>query len=93
MSRYDRDESPNEIRGSSVHGPAEGVKVTVTLQLAPTARELPQLFVCAKSPLAVIEATFSTTVCPFFTVIVFPALVVETTWLPNERLVGERVTD
>ena len=34
---------------------AVGLNVTVTVQLAPTARLVPQLFVCAKSPLAAIE--------------------------------------
>src|ERR1700675_1695881 len=38
---------------------AVGVKVTLTVQLALTARLVPQLLLCAKSPLAVMLATLA----------------------------------
>jgi hypothetical protein len=34
---------------------AEGIKVTLMLQLAPAFKEAPQLFLCAKSPVAVMD--------------------------------------
>ena len=41
---------------------AVGVKVTLIAQLAPAATELPQVFVCAKSPLAAMLVMFSVAV-------------------------------
>jgi len=48
-----------------------GLKVTVIEQLAPAARELPQLLVCAKSPVVLMLVIISVSV---------PVLVSETFW-------------
>jgi len=47
---------------------AVGVKVTLTVQLVLTARLVPQLLVCAKSPLAVMLETLAAAVPVFDTV-------------------------
>jgi hypothetical protein len=67
---------------------AAAVNVTLMVQLAPGLIELPQLFVCAKSPgfvpvmaMLVIETIpFGLT---FVTVTICAALVVPTVWLPE----------
>jgi len=57
-------------------GPAVvGLKVTLMVQLAPTAREAPQLFVCAKLALATIDAMFSSAAPVFVNVTGCGALV------------------
>jgi hypothetical protein len=75
---------------------AVGLNVTVKLQAAPTATLLPQAFVTLKSPafvpLIVTEEIVKAISPLFVSVTVWPALVVPTFWLPNERLEGERKT-
>ena len=72
---------------------AAGVKVTLMVQLAPAARELPHVFVWTKSPLLVpviaMLVIVIATVPVLLNVIVCAALVVPTFWLPNLRLVAE----
>jgi hypothetical protein len=46
---------------------AVGVKVTVTVQLLPAASELPQVFVCEKSPVATMLESVSAAVPPLVT--------------------------
>ena len=58
---------------------AVGVKVTLMVHLAPPARLLPQLFVCAKSPLVVMLVMLSDTVPVLVRVTGLEALVVPTT--------------
>src|SRR5438067_1446456 len=78
---------------------AEGLKVTVMVQLALTASVLGlsgQVFVWAKSPALVPVSPTLVMVRGAVPLLVsvtgWPALVVPVGWLPNERLVGERVT-
>src|SRR5437879_4381188 len=70
---------------------AVGVKVALIVQLAPTARLVPQLFVCAKSPLAAMLAMFNTAVPLLVSVDVWDRLVVPMSRLPKIRLVVDRV--
>ena len=65
-----------------------GVKVTETMQVAPTAMLVGQLLVCAKSPLATIPVILSTAEPLLVTVIVLAALVVLVVWLGKVRLDG-----
>ena len=67
---------------------AVGAKVTFTAQVAPAARLVPQLFVCAKSPLVAIEVIDADAVPVFFTVTACGALVVPTFWFAKVRLDG-----
>jgi hypothetical protein len=67
---------------------AVGVKVTLIVQLAPTARVVPQLFVCAKSPLAVMELIVAELVPLFDSVVDWAAVVEPTTVDANARLAG-----
>ena len=73
---------------------AVGVKVTVTthsaraLSVAPAP---PQLFDCAKSPEVAIPVIESGLLPVFVRMMGCPGLVVPIAWLPNERLVGQRV--
>jgi hypothetical protein len=73
---------------------AEGLKVTLTVQLAPAARVLPQVLVLEKSPaFAPNIATCHKFIVPpplFVKVTTCAALVVPTVWLANVRLVGDR---
>jgi hypothetical protein len=71
---------------------AVGVNVTLIAQFAPAARDAPHVFVCAKSPEVLIEDMLRAEAVPFFSVLTFVLLVVETAWLPKDKLVGERVT-
>src|ERR1700730_772563 len=81
-----------EIVKEPVRVPAAvGVNVTLKVQLAPAARLVPQLFVCAKSPLTAIELIDADAFPVLCTVTVCAALVVPTLWLGNVRLDG--VTD
>jgi hypothetical protein len=67
---------------------AVGVNVTLIVQLAPTASVVPQLFVCAKSPLAVMELIVAAVV-PLFDRVVDCAAVVEPTTVDvKARLAG-----
>jgi hypothetical protein len=71
---------------------AVGLKVTLMVQLAPTEREVPQLFVCAKLLLATIDAMFNTAAPVFVSVTGCGELVVVTVWIPKVRAGGNRVT-
>jgi hypothetical protein len=66
----------------------EGVKVAVTVQLAPTASDDPQLFVCEKSPEDAIEESVAVAVPVFFSIDVCVALEDPTLTLPKARLLG-----
>ena len=75
---------------------AAGVKVTLIVQLAPAATELPQLLVCAKSPgfvpVSARLVTLKAVLPEFVKVTAWAVLVVPTEWLPKARLVEERLT-
>ena len=72
-----------------------GLKVTLTVQLAPAASELPQVWVCAKSPALVpviaMEVIVNLVVPTLVRVTVFAGLVVPTATEPKFKLVGERL--
>ena len=68
--------------------PAVGVKVTLTVQLAPAARLLPQLLLCEKSPFVVMELNVTAPAVSLVAVTVFAALLVPTFCDANVRLVG-----
>jgi hypothetical protein len=57
---------------------AVGVNVTLTVQFAPAATEVPHVFVCAKSPETAIDDTLSAVPRLFVTVSVFTTLEVPT---------------
>ena len=63
-----------------------GLKVTLTEQFDPAARVLPQVFVCEKSPVAETDVMLKLAVPVFEIVMVWAALDVFTTRLPNVRL-------
>lgn len=65
------------------------MKVASILQLAPGDNELPQLFVCPKSTLAVIWLMESATEPQLVNVMDWPMLVVPNFWPPNDMLPGE----
>jgi hypothetical protein len=67
---------------------AAGEKVTLTAQLAPAAMVVPQLFVCAKSPVVEIDVTVTLLVPSFETVTARAALVVPTVCEPKSSAVG-----
>ncbi len=75
---------------------AVGVNVTLMVQFAPAATELPQLLVCAKSPLFVpvtaMLVRFSEALPVFESVTVCAALVVPTVWLVKVNEEAERLT-
>ena len=68
--------------------PAVGVKVTLTVQLAPAARLLPQLLLCEKSPLVVMELNVTAPAVSLVAVTVLAALLVPTFCDANVRVVG-----
>ena len=75
---------------------AVGLKVTLTVQLSPAPKVLPQVVVSEKSP-AFVPAIAISQMCivalpAFSSVIVMGALLVPTDWLLKLRLVGERLT-
>src|SRR6202007_1156019 len=70
---------------------AVGVKVTLMVQFAPAARELPQLSVSEKSPLAEILVIVKVAVPVLVSVTAFAALLVPTVWLAKVSEVGERL--
>jgi hypothetical protein len=74
-----------------------GLKVTLIGQLPLAARELPQVLVCAKVPGFIppipIELIESGPMPVFNKVTTCAALVVPTTWLPNDTVVGLRDAD
>ena len=65
-----------------------GVKVTLMVQLTPAAKLLPQLLVCEKSPLAVMELNVTAPAVSLVAVTVCAALLVPTFCDANVRLVG-----
>ena len=67
-----------------------GINVTLMVQLAPAATELPQLLVWAKSPLALMAVILRAALPELLSVTVCGALVVPCAWLPKVRLTGER---
>src|SRR5437870_12780187 len=68
---------------------AVGENVTLMAQFPPTAKELPQLSVSAKSPLAAIVVMARVAVPVFVRVNVCAALVVPTVWLGKVSAAGE----
>jgi hypothetical protein len=74
---------------------AEGLKVTLIVQVAPAATELPQLLVWAKSlalvPETAMLVTLKAALPELVRVIVWAVLVAPTVWLAKVRLVGERL--
>jgi hypothetical protein len=73
---------------------AVGVKVTLMVQLVAAASELPQVLVCAKSPLFVpvmlMLLRVKAALPELLSVTVLAALVVPTAWFANEMLAGDR---
>ena len=76
---------------------AVGVKVTLMLQIRATARLVPQVLVCEKSPLfapvMVMLVMESVAVPALLNCTVCTALLEPTVWLPKVRLVGESAAD
>src|SRR5205807_945675 len=70
---------------------AVGLKVTLTVQLAPAVTLLPQLLVWAKSPLAAMLAMFNTAVPLLVSMDVWDRLVVPMSRVPKMRLLLDRV--
>ena len=70
---------------------APGANFIVTTQFAPLARVAGQLFVCVKSPLAVIEIPLMFPFPPLVKMVVCVALIVPTSWREKVRVEGERV--
>ena len=62
------------------------------VQVEPAATPVPQLSVCAKSPLATILAMCTGAVPELVSTIVCDALVVPVCWFPKVKLVGESET-
>ena len=56
-----------------------GVNVTLIVQLAPAATEVPQVLVCAKSPVVEIKDMFRAMLCLLVSVSALAELVVDTT--------------
>jgi phage tail protein X len=75
---------------------AVGLNLTLIVQLAPAANEVPQVVVWEKSPAFVpviaIVVIVKLAVPVFFRVAVVAALVVPIAWVEKDRLVGDRVT-
>lgn len=69
---------------------AEGVNVTLMVQLAPAAKVLPQALVCVKSPLAVMADIVSGPSPLFVRVTIWALLLEPTSWLENVRLAGDQ---
>jgi hypothetical protein len=69
-----------------------GANFTLTVQVAPAFSVLPQVFVCAKSPVAAPIVSVVDNVPVFFTVTTLAALVVPTVCAGNVSLEGVIVT-
>ena len=67
---------------------AVGVNVTLTVQEPPAAIDVPQLLVCAKSPVAATLETDAAAVPVLVTVTVWAALVVLSAWLGRSATTG-----
>ena len=72
---------------------AAGEKVTLILQLLPALRDAPQLFVCAKSPLAEMPEMARAAVPLLERVTGCEALVVPKAWGPKFKLVTESLAE
>jgi hypothetical protein len=76
---------------------AEGLNVTLIVQIEPAATPLPQVSVCVKSPLfapvTAMDVIERGALPPFVRVIAWAALEVPTTWLLNVSEVGDSVAD
>ena len=70
-----------------------GLNVTLTVQFAPAAKLVPQLFVCEKSPVVETEVMLRLPEPLFVTVTVCAALATFTCWLPKVTLEEESETD
>jgi len=74
---------------------ADGENNTTIVQLAPTARELPQLLFCVKSvefaPVTATPEMLSATLPVLLKVIVRPVLIMATGWLKKFTLLGDRL--
>jgi hypothetical protein len=69
-----------------------GVKVTLIVQVAPTPTEPPQVFVCAKSPLATMAVILSSALPVLVKITLCEPLVIETNCAAKLRLGGESAT-
>jgi hypothetical protein len=69
-----------------------GVNVTLIVQTAPPATDVPQVFVWVKSPLVATVVIVNVWLPVFVRLTVCIALTIPTSWLEKERLVGERLT-
>lgn len=72
--------------------PRGGLKVTLIVQFAPAARLLPQVLLCAKSPLVPMPVMVSVFAPTLKSVTVAGALVVPTNWFPKFSCVGNTNT-
>lgn len=76
---------------------AFGTNWTLTVQLAPAAKLVPQLLLCLKrfgyAPVSQISDMLKVALPVFFTVRVWAGLVVLAGWLPKDRLVGEKLRE
>lgn len=72
---------------------AVGVNVTETVQLAPAARVLPQVLVCANGPVVATAEMSAVAPPPLVTVVVCAALVEPTVVLPNVSSAGDADSD
>lgn len=74
-----------------------GLNVTLIVQLFPTAREVPQLLVWAKSPpfvpVRLIEVMVNAALPELLRVTTLAGLVVPTAWLAKETLTGKKATE
>jgi ABC-type transport system involved in cytochrome c biogenesis permease subunit len=68
------------------------VKVTLIAHWTAAATEAPHVSVSEKSLLTAMPVIFKMSLPVFFSVSVWAALLVPTIWLPNARLVEERLT-
>src|SRR6266403_76587 len=72
--------------------PAVGANVTLILQKAAGARVVPQLFVCAKSPVTATPEMFSVALPVLVSLTAWAALVVPSDWLAKVKLAGDSAT-
>ena len=80
------------VREPKILPVVEGLKVTEIVQVPPTAMLPPQLFVWAKSPVAVIPETLKVELDVLLTVMVEGGLEVPTSCAGNERSVVDKLT-
>jgi hypothetical protein len=93
VTTWGLDGSESPMATEPVRAPvAVGMKVTLSAQLEPPASEPPQLFVCAKSPLAVMLPKVMAVVPKLVSVTVRGKLVEFTLWAPKLRVDGATAT-